>query len=214
MRRALTLLLLSATILPATTILYNFEDRVATGSSGALTSLTESSSVLDLTVTRQSGTAFDIGNLSGSIPASYSWGHSTLSPFANTSAAAFIFTFSAPISSFSVQVGDFGVDYDTEILRAYTGARATGSVVATGTGVWGGQDLSAGDSPATDSVSGTAFLSVLVLGGSKGFPNSLYYDNIMVTPDPVITPEPASMVMSLAGVAAIAVLGRGKKGAQ
>ena len=198
MRRILFAFIITTGTMLATSVTYNFEDQPDT-SGGALTSITENSGGLTMTVTRQGGAVFDIANLSADIPSTTNWGHSTLSPFADTSANAFIFTFSKAISSFSVQLGDFDADFDTETLTAYSGANGTGSVLAVGTGTWGNGDISI-NPPGTDSVAANGIFSVLVIGGSPAFPNSLYYDNVTVNTSGTITPEPASVSLLLGGL--------------
>jgi hypothetical protein len=199
--KILTVLFVASTILPATNILYNFEDQPATSGNGALTSIVELAGGVTMTVTMQNNDHFDIANLSGSMPAASGWGNSSLSPFASDDLNAFVFTFSVPISSFSVQLGDFGGDIDSEVLHAYSGATGTGTLLASGTGNWGAQTL-ASNTPETDSVSAAGILSVTVIGGSASFPNSLYYDNVMISTSS--TPEPGSILLTLAGIGALA----------
>jgi hypothetical protein len=194
--KILTTLFLASAFLPATTILYNFEDQPDTAGNGALTSITELSGGVTMTVTMQNNDHFDIQNVGVA-----TWGSSTLSPFASDDTNAFVFTFSAPISSFSIQLGDFGGDSDSEVLNAYSGVNGTGSLLATGTGNWGTQNLSS-NPPQTDSLAAAGILSVTVIGGSASFPNSLYYDNVMVNVN--AAPEPGSIFLMLAGIGALA----------
>ena len=211
MRTCLALFLLTATSLFADTLTYNFENQLVQTSSispnshpGLLLSVTQTSGTVALVVTRQNADTFDLVDLSSYVP---TWGHYTLDPFHDETAAAdaFVFTFSQAIYSFSVQVGDFGLDSDTETLAAYSGAAGTGSLIASATGNWGTQDLSA-NPPQTDTISSaTPFTSVLVTGGSVQDPNSLYFDNVVASTTPV--PEPAPVLLLLPAAIALTWIG-------
>lgn len=199
-----SLLLFAAIPAFADVVTFNFEGIAATNDTGAFTSLSQTVDGVTMTVTRVGGNAFDIGNLSGLIPAGDGWGTSTLSPFFDASNSAFIFTFSQAVSTFSVQVGDFDADSDTQSGTAFSGANGTGTNLGTFGGTWGAGDISS-DTPETDSISAAGIMSVVYIGGSADFPNSLYYDNIMVTTN-AATPEPGSILLLLTGAGGFAGL--------
>lgn len=182
----------------ADTVTFNFEGLADTGETGAYTSLSQTVNGVTMTITRVGGNAFDIANLSGTMPSSSGWGSSSLDPFVDTSNSAFIFSFSQPVSSFSVQIGDFGGDFDTESGTAYSGMSGTGTVLGTFSGTFGDGDLLT-DPPVTDGISVAGIESVVYIGGSPEFPNSVYYDNIMVNTSSV-TPEPSSILLLLTGL--------------
>jgi hypothetical protein len=189
----------------ADVVTFNFEGLTVTNDTGAYTSLSQTVGGVTMTVTRVGGNAFDLGNLSGLIPSADGWGSSTLSPFFDTSNSAFVFTFSEPVSAFSVQLGDFDGDSDSESGTAYSGANGTGTALGTFGGTWGLSNIS-GDPPETDSISDPGIMSVVFIGGSSGYPNSVYYDNIMVTTNVAATPEPSSILLLLSGVGGFAGL--------
>jgi len=198
------LLLGSAVSAFADNVTFNFENHAATSGDGDLTTFSQTVNGVTMTVTRVGGNAFDLEDLSASTP---SWGSSSLSPFFDVSNSAFIFTFSQPVSAFSIQVGDFDGDSDTESGTAFSGPNGTGSALGTFTGAWGARDLGNGDLPETDSISTAGIESIVFIGGSSDFPNSLYYDNVMVTTNAsTATPEPGSLLLLLTGAGGIAGL--------
>jgi hypothetical protein len=201
-----SLLLLAAIPAFADVVTFNFEGLAAT-SGGFYTSLPITVDGVTMTVTRVGGNHFDIANLSGSIPSADGWGSSTLSPFFDTSNSAFIFTFSQPVSAFSIQLGDFDGDSDTQTGTAFSGANGTGSALGTFGGTWGLGNLGSGDPPQTNGISAAGILSVEFIGGSPSFPNSLYYDNVIVTTASTsAVPEPGSIVLLLTGASGLAGL--------
>ena len=137
----------------ADVVTFNFEGLADTNSSGAYTSLSQTVDGVTMTVTRVGGNHFDIFDLSSFMPSSDGWGSSSLSPFGDLSNSAFVFTFSQPVSAFSVQVGDFDGDSDSQSGTAYSGANGTGSALGTFGGTWGDGDLGNGTLPETDSIS-------------------------------------------------------------
>ncbi len=193
-------------------IVFGFEDQTASSMfgnhPGAYTTLTETVSGLTLTLTRQGVTApgtFDIFNTttaSGSFPAV--WGTRTLDPFGTeTSNTPFVANFSSKISSFSMQYGDFGDDADTGSIMAFSGPNGTGTLLASNTDFYGLKSLP--DQFDTFGVSAAGIQSVVFIGGSPSFPNSVYYDNLTVTLSPTAIPEPASLTLLGLGAAGLAL---------
>ncbi len=186
---------------------FNFEGATATttfgsGFPGSLTTLPQTSGGVTATFTRP-GSAFDIVDTTtapaGSFPATF--GNHSLSPFNDSSSATpFVVNFSAPLSSVSLDYGDFGGDSDTFTLNAFSGLNGTGTLLGTGSDNYGNTSLPIFD---TISVSASNILSITLIGGGTSFPNSVYYDNIRVTVAPV--PEPGSIALltglSLTGAA-------------
>jgi hypothetical protein len=191
-------------------IVFGFEDQTATSSfnptshPGALTSLTSTVSGLTLTLTRP-GSTFDIFDTTSS-PSSFPavWGTRTLDPFsAETSNTSFVANFSSPISSFKLSYGDFGDDSDTASIMAFSGPNGTGTLLASNTDVYGLQSLP--DQFDTFGVTAQGIQSIVFIGGSTDFPNSVYYDNLTVTLAATAIPEPASLTLLGLGVAGLAL---------
>ena len=179
---------------------FNFE---SSATSTGLTTYTATDSGLTLTLTRP-GSTFDIVG-----PITAPFGTRTLSPFANeTSATSFLASFSSTLSSFSLNFGDFGADSDLFTLTAFSGANGTGSVVGTTNVNYGLGSLPG--SIGTASFTGSPFQSVSFIGGSTGFPNSVYYDNFVATVTGAV-PEPATWAMMLIGFGAIGVAMRRRR---
>ncbi len=109
---------------------------------GGHTSLVLSAGGVTVTITRENGTAFDLVDndpddgpndnvfLHGQQDKSEVFGKRSLDPFSNTSNNGFIFNFSDPIKVFGLIAGDYGFDADSLSLFAYSGANATGTIVA------------------------------------------------------------------------------------
>ncbi len=119
------------------------------------------------------------------------FGFQALSAFNGSGGAldpgAFVVDFNVPLSSASVVMGDFGEDMDDLRLEAYSEPGATGQLLARASLVL----LGDGDefSFQTLTVQAPSFRSLLMIGGSPAFPNSVFYDNISVT----TVPEPNSL---------------------
>lgn len=184
----------------ASTITFDFEGTAATyfgvgARPGALTtlSLTNGPGVgLTMTLTRP-GSAFDIvENTGGQGGKPAGFGLHSLDPFfAETSNTPFIANFSLPIFSASFDFGDYGGDTpDILTVQAFSGLNGTGALVGTATGSF------AGSFPAFANAFGAgpnSVLSLVFIGGTPNFVNSVFYDNITVTVADV--PEPASLVL-------------------
>lgn len=202
-QRALMSALTLAAFSAANAQLFDFEGEVATGSnSGGYSTLTMVNGAQTLTITRVGGTAFDVVENTGSQagkPAN--WGMNSLSPFFDYTGGAFICDFAVGINSFSVDVGDYVPSDDDEVtLSAYTGAGGTGTFLGSIT------DTLPGDSPTFDfkaitmSFGGSpAAMSIVMSGGSGGFPQSLFWDNINVS----TVPEPTTF--AVLGLGALAL---------
>lgn len=185
--------------------LFDFESEAATssgslGTPGALTSLTMTDAGLTLTLYRQGGASFDIWDTSsfaGTFPLTFD--RRALDPFANqTTNDWFIGNFSSVVSQVEVEMTDFGGDDDVLVLEVYSGLDATGTLIATSTLTWGPNSSPNYMGVGWSSVFNPgAARSIRFRGGSSGFPNSMYYDNIAAVP------EPASIAALLLGSAAL-----------
>jgi PEP-CTERM motif len=203
---------LAGTRVNAGMVVYDFENQAATsnggstGHPGSLTSLSLTTSGLTMTLTRQGGTTFDVVDTTTgfvapqNFPASF--GNRSLDPFSSeTSSSAFVANFFSAVSSFSLQYGDFGGDSDVGTIQAFSGLNGTGTMLASATDTYGAASLPSVID--TFGVTATGIESVVFIAGSTGFPNSVYYDNITVTPASV--PEPTSLLLS--SIAGLLVLG-------
>jgi len=175
---------------------------------GDYTTVSSTVGGVTMTITRQSGLTFSITDTSAfSSPGPAAFGTRTLSPFNDTSNSAFIFTFSSAINSFSIQLGDYAGDFDTWSVTAFNGAGGTGTNLGGTSGTWGNGDFGLGDPAQTAALNQAGMRSVVVMGGSTDFPNSLYYDNVIVDTTSNV-PEPATLLMIPSGLAALAFLRR------
>jgi hypothetical protein len=190
----------------AATATFNFEGLTATGNTGGYTSITVSDNGLGATFTR-GGAQFDLRDIS-SFGAPTGFGAATLSPFFNTTTGAFLLSFSLAVTSLTFQAGDFFGDADILTATAFENADGTGaevdSVSLNYPSTFG---LSAGNilNPV---LSGT-FRSVVFIGGSTGFPHSLYYDNFVAEFTPVVAvPAPGGALLFAFGLLGLGVLTR------
>jgi hypothetical protein len=105
----------------------------------------------------------------------------------------FVLDFSLPLSSATVDFGDFGGDDDALSLEAYSGPGGMGTLLASAeeTLPGGGSDFSF----ITLEVQASAIRSLTLIGGYGAWPNSVFYDNIAVN----AVPEPSTLSMLLAG---------------
>jgi hypothetical protein len=190
-------------------IIFDFENQTPTyypdtmpSPQGKLMSLQLTAAGLGLTVTRQNNLPFDLvydPQLSA-MQMPLSWGNVSLDPFYDTTVGGLIFTFSQPVSNFSIEYGDFNGDSDTATLSAFSGPNATGTLLASPvTDNYDDQSLPVFD---TLSASASGIDSVLITGTSstpsRNIANhseiSLYFDNVAV--DVASTPEPSSLALS------------------
>ncbi len=114
--------------------------------------------------------------------------------------------FSAPVSSASIQFGDYDADEDLVFLNAYSGPGGTGTLLASGFYDYpASADISAGDSAvASLTVTAPGIESIVATSGGA-FPGSIYWDNVSAETDTTVVPEPASL--TLLGVAAATFAG-------
>lgn len=183
-------------------IVFDFEDLDPTylGSGarmGDLTTLTYTLDELGLTISRPSGEndiAFDLTLNEGTqSDKAVEFGDISLDSFVDTTAAAFLVSFSQPVYTVSVDIGDYGDDEDTIVLMAYDNLDGTGTPIATDELILTG--VASDFSFLTLSVEdpNISIESVRIVGGSPEFPQSVFVDNLIVE-----IPEPATAALALA----------------
>src|ERR1035438_7277443 len=132
---AVLLTLAGAFSAQAASVLFDFEGFTPTFTSpadstrtGALTSLVMNGGGLTVTISRPGGVAFDlVSNTGDQSGKPSSWGNVSLDPFFDPSNSGWIVDFSVPVSSFSIQYGDYGQDSDTLTATAFAGVGGTGT---------------------------------------------------------------------------------------
>lgn len=182
-------------VLPASaaTITFDFETVPITGLNfGAYSSLSMTRGGLTMSLSRASGTGFDIvGNDHDQSGKPAEWGERSLSPFRDVQVTGdyWIASFSVAINSFSAQAGDYGGDNDIPVsLTAYSQPGATGSVVASSS-FSGWSTTSTFPEFVSIGISGLGINSVAFTSDSDyplsdtPFPNSLFWDNLTVDVD-------------------------------
>lgn len=192
-------------------ILFDFESLTPTSlpRNGAHTLLPMTQGGLTVTLSRTTGTAFDVvANTGSQAGKPAAWGSNSLDPFfALPGADAFLADFSMPLTSLSIEFGDYGPsDDDSPVtLTAYSGLGASGSVVGADSQIWG---ANAGfPSFGTASVSPRMpFRSVLFTSGGQ-FTNSLFWDNMVVTTGSII-PAPGAVMLGGIGMGLVGWLRR------
>jgi hypothetical protein len=203
---SLLLPLRSATCRATEIVTFDFET-VAPGSDYQLLELEARG--IRLTIGHQNSVAFAVSERIDGPQFDAGHGLRALSAFNDADGSldpgAFIVDFSPPVSRVSVDMGDFGEDDDWLQLEAYAGPRGTGPLVARHSSllVGGGDRFSF----ATLSAEGASLQSLVMIGGSPVFPNSVFYDNIRVT----AIPEPASWLILSLGVWGLIGWGTGRK---
>lgn len=182
--------------------------------SSGLTTLTLSGGGLTATLTRP-GDTFGIFNLAtAAIPGDPSFGQRSLDPFANDGDlrnTPFVLNFSQAITGLSIDMGDFGADNDVLTIQLFSGANGTGTLLGSSSLPLVGCDCNV-FSFLTPSATSTPALSAVFIGGSTGFPNSVYYDNIKVTFGTTTTPEPGTLALFASGLVGLGFLRRRKNG--
>lgn len=206
MHKILGLAAVAALSSSASAAFFGFESEAATvlpdGTRvGAHTELMLSDSGITLTITRVGGGAFDIFDNDTFLPdrPPASWQTRSLDSFFDDTGEdgiGFIFAFSEVVEDFSIEFGDFGGDADDIAVYGYSDLAQTDEV-----------DFGAGGLPSNSSFDFTAssvsitgqIRSVLFIGGSEDFPNSVFIDNIST--DPV--PAPATGALLALGLVGI-----------
>ena len=194
----------------ADTASFNFETK---STSSGLTTLSDTSNGLTMTLTRPGGT-FGISNQSGNTGLGFpvSWGARTLSPFENNSNTGFLADFSAGVTGFGIEWGDYGADADLISIVGYDGVGGTGNIVFSATSTLPFTDSTFHSGSFSVSGIPTAARSVTFIGGSVNFPNSLYWDNITATFETGV-PEPTSWALMLLGFLGIGSVARRRRAA-
>jgi PEP-CTERM motif len=207
LRPLVTLALIGGALVPAHAQTFDFESSTATFTSGgtarpgSLTSLVVTEASNTLTVTRQGGTRFDIVLNTGSIQSGKpaAWGNNSIDPFFATGNSGFIFSFSSPITDFSIDFGDYSLpDNDTLTITAFkdeagAGANLGSQVVSQNVIFNGFQTVSFSDLSGFQSFVATSVSSV------NGQNNSLFFDNITVTTVATSAPEPGTLALLAVG---------------
>ncbi len=202
----LILLACLATPLEAGVITFDFEDQTATAlpRTGALTNLTLTQSGLTIEISR-GGVPFDIVDNVGGQAKPPEFGQRSLDPFFILLPVPFIIDFSIPVTSFSVDMGDYGQDSDNLLLEAFAGLGGTGALLASDTDflLGGGTAFSFKTLAVT---SPTPFRSIRMIGGGVDLlnnliNNSVFYDNLQAS----AVPEPSTF--ALWAIASVALAG-------
>jgi hypothetical protein len=217
--RQLTSLLVSAlalvtgaSIATAASIKWDFESVSTTSSPsiipGALATLTlTDASGLSLTLTRPGGAHFDVYNSSSvSFLMPASWGSHSLDEFFDIS-VGFIGDLSAPVTSVSLDYGDFGADADTLTLTAFSGSGGTGTQLGSSVDSFGTASFPTFDT-VTVSAAGIRSFTITGTSTSAGGPDSVFLDNFVVT-QAVPEPTTAGLLLSITATLASRRMNRG-----
>jgi hypothetical protein len=203
-----TTLALFGTAAQATTAVFDFESTAATGFTGgyAALSLTDGGLTMDISRLR---TVFDVvDNSGGQVGKPPGWASRSLHGFFDGGPTPFVLDFSSAVSGVSIEFGDYGQDApDVLDMFAYSGLGGTGALLGSASVPYVGVAFPAFD---TAFVSAAGIMSVVMLGGTAGFPSSVFYDNITVEYTDRV-PEPATFALMLAGLGMLGVAGRRRK---
>ena len=183
----------------AAPVTFDFEAETATAlpRTGVFTSLSETNSGVTVTITRASDKHFDIvANIAPSQVKPAAFGLRSLDPFFDSRPGLFIASFSTPVSSVSIDLGDYGQDRDTLSLSAFSGANASGSatdtLAADQTSTFTFRTLSLSAAGIQSITFGGTFSSDTT--STNDFTNSLFADNLTVNASTTV-PEPATLVL-------------------
>jgi hypothetical protein len=124
-----------------------------------------------------------------------------LSPFSDTAAIPFVANFSTLVRNVSIAYGDFQPsDLDSLTIMAFSGLNGTGVLLGTITSATC-CDVGSTFEAHVLTLAASGIGSIVFIGGSTTFPNSLYYDNFRAD----LVPEPATLALlgiALGGFAA------------
>jgi hypothetical protein len=207
-------LALSAGTAQAQTINFDFEDQANTWNPpparpGALVSFPYAKSGLTLTISRNQTSPFDIvnnANVSENQVKVAAFGARSLDPFVVLAGNDFfIFNLSSPVSSITLDYGDYGGDTDTGTLTAFAGANGTGANLGSDSNTFSSSVATTFNTltvtTGTNNISSFTVSSV----GSSGFNQSIFLDNIRVTiAGAAAAPEPGTVAL-LAPLALIGI---------
>lgn len=185
--------------------LFDFEGFAATNTTGAFNSLSSTKNGLTLTITRSSGTNFDvIDNGLGTFP--LTWDARSLDPFFDCgNDDYFVGDFSSAVSAVELEMTDFGQDSDLLEMNVWSGAGGTGTLLAAVTADWGLNSAPSYAGLGWNGVGdGLSAMSITFRGGARDTEtfNSMYVDNIAAQ----AVPEPATLLAL--GLGAVALLRR------
>jgi hypothetical protein len=189
----------------ANSVTIDFEGVPASvGHPGAYTSLTFNFADITVGLDRTSGSAFDVLDGPNWGPFPPSWGNRHLDPFVTggTVADYFELSFSIPIQTLSIDMGDYNQDSDDLELYAYD---TNDFLVDTDLDFLTGTDDISNNVFKTLSISGSGITTVRFQGGSM-YPQSVYYDNIVVGYS--VIPLPTVSVLAGAGLAIVGAMRR------
>lgn len=193
--------------------LFDFESVAATsnfsGSTGGYTSLVQSDAGLSLTITRSSGSRFDVFDnptmgLGYHFP--LTWDRHSLSPFfASNVNDYFVGNFSSAVNAVELEGLDFSPDADVLVMEVWSGLNGTGTLLHTATNTWGMQTGPSYMAVGWNGGPTGSAQSIVFRGGSPAAPQSMFIDNIAAT----AVPEPATM--AALGLGALAMVRRRRK---
>lgn len=177
---------------------------------GNYTALADSDSGVNLALSRSSGARFDI-TLAGGAFFPTTWGQNILSPFHSTippNTPPFVndvfvanLTGAAGYGA-SIEFGDFGQGADAMYFEVWSGANGSGTLLYSDVEIWTGNFQFGSPADSFSYLGSTAIGSVLFWGGENGFPNSMYWDNLVIDLNPLV-PLPSAAGLALAGFAIV-----------